>query len=520
MDFSQQIEEAIRRGKKVYAPQKGFQTNFLTSIADIVFGGGAAGAGKTSALLLAVARYHQVKNYGSVVFRRSMPEILQEGGLWDESGILYPMIGGVSNSSRYIWKFPDYGSKIAFTHLSNENDLKRFQGSQIPVIGFDELTHFTKKMFIYLISRNRSARCGIDPRIYAVMNPDPDSWVAEFIEWFIDQESGYPIKERAGVLRYFIGEQDNIIQGSTKQEVIDKVQYIFEDPLFQGKKPEDFIKSFTFIPGTIDDNQELLRNNPQYLANLKAQDEETQLRLLRGNWKIKSDKMNLFTYIRLSDMFSNIIDQKRDDKSYIIIDHARMGRDLCVIGSWIGWRCVQINILPTSDTNDILRVVADLRRRYHVPVSQVLIDQDGIGVKDSLQCRVFQGNGSARDEKINGKIVKTNYRNRRVQNYFLLADKINKNEISVDLNNVWLHTNQIDSRLVRVLKIGGKTQEVKDMIRDDLRIIRRENPDSEGKIVITSKAAIQNAINRSPDIGDMLMMRCEYEFVKDLKYLS
>jgi hypothetical protein len=77
-----------------------------------------------------------------------------------------------------------------------------WKGAQITLICFDELTHFSAHQFFYMVSRNRST-CGVRPYIRATCNPDADSWVADFLSWWIDPESGHPIRERAGVLRYF-----------------------------------------------------------------------------------------------------------------------------------------------------------------------------------------------------------------------------------------------------------------------------------------------------------------------------
>jgi len=92
----------------------------------------------------------------------------------------------------------------------------------VPFIGFDELTHFTKKQFFYLLSRNRST-CGVRPYIRATCNPDPDSWVKELIEWRVDPETGYIIKERDGVIRYFTVDNSNIVRGDTREEVVKKL---------------------------------------------------------------------------------------------------------------------------------------------------------------------------------------------------------------------------------------------------------------------------------------------------------
>src|SRR6516225_5233687 len=61
-----------------------------------------------------------------------------------------------------------------------------------------------------MVSRNRST-CGVRPYIRATCNPDADSWVAEFISWWIDPVSGRPIPERAGVLRYFVRIAEKIV---------------------------------------------------------------------------------------------------------------------------------------------------------------------------------------------------------------------------------------------------------------------------------------------------------------------
>ena len=118
----------------------------LSSGADIVIGGGAAGAGKTFSLLLDPLRYTQNKDFGAVIFRRTTPQITNPGALWDESSRIYPFCGATSNKSALSWTFQS-GSKIKFSHLEHEKNVYDWQGSQIPFIGFDELTHFSKFSF-------------------------------------------------------------------------------------------------------------------------------------------------------------------------------------------------------------------------------------------------------------------------------------------------------------------------------------------------------------------------------------
>lgn len=129
-----------------------------------------------------------------------------------------------------------------------------------------------------MLSRNRSM-CGVRPYVRATCNPDADSWVAEFISWWIDQDTGFAIPERAGVIRWFIRIGDTIIWASSREELARHVNPIDGEPI-----PP---KSVTFIPAKLSDNALLMAADPGYLANLMAQPTVERERLLGGNWKIR-----------------------------------------------------------------------------------------------------------------------------------------------------------------------------------------------------------------------------------------
>lgn len=257
----------------IIRPQPGKQEQFLSSNADIVFYGGAAGGGKTYAALIEPLRHINNKNFSCIIFRRTSPQITTPGGLWDTALEMYTVLGAkdIRSPNRYF-RFPS-GAKIVMNHLQYDKTVYDYQGAQIPLIEFEELTHFSWKQFTYMLTRNRSATAGIKPYIRATCNPDPDSWVADFIKWYIDQDTGYAIQERGGIIRWFIIMNDEPIWADNPDELFDKY----------GIEP----KSFTFIPSSVYDNKILLENNCEYLANLKAQDEVTKEQLLNGNWKIR-----------------------------------------------------------------------------------------------------------------------------------------------------------------------------------------------------------------------------------------
>ena len=241
--------------------------------------GGAAGGGKSYAILMEPLRHIGNGQFGAVIFRQNANQVTNEGGLWDTSQEIYHGIGKAIKSPRPMWRFPS-GARVTFSHLENNEAVHKWQGSQICLIEFDELTHFTEYQFFYMLSRNRST-CGVKPYVRATCNPDAESWVAPFIQWWWDPETGYAIPERSGKIRYMI-RRDNIIHwGDTKEELWEKFD-------LQTDEDKAAVKSVTFIASSLKDNQILMKADPGYMANLLALSIVEQERLLRGNWKIKS----------------------------------------------------------------------------------------------------------------------------------------------------------------------------------------------------------------------------------------
>jgi predicted phage terminase large subunit-like protein len=254
----------------------------LRSGADIVIFGGGAGGGKTWTMFLECLR-HVIKNimFYAVFFRRTHKQIENPGGLWDASMQLFPLVGGIPRDRReWSWRG---GGKILMSHLEHEKNMYDWQGSEVPLFIFDELTHFTRAMFFYMLSRNRSMG-GVRPYIRATCNPDADSWVAEFIAWWIDQDTGYAIPERSGVIRWFVVLNDVTLWANSKRECIDA----YGDPTLPDDHPNQVGPlSFTFVLSMLDDNAALMSKDPQYRNKLKAMSRVERERLLGGNWKIR-----------------------------------------------------------------------------------------------------------------------------------------------------------------------------------------------------------------------------------------
>jgi phage terminase large subunit-like protein len=164
--------------------------------------------------------------------------------------------------------------------MAREADRKSHQGRQYALIGFDELTHFTAAQFWYLLSRNRTTIGGFRPYVRATCNPDPDSFVADLVEWWIDAD-GYPIPERSGVVRWLVRDDDEGLHWYDTREAALEAH------------PQRPALSFTFIASRLKDNPKLLDADPSYRTKLLNMDRVTRARLIGdeergGNWRVRA----------------------------------------------------------------------------------------------------------------------------------------------------------------------------------------------------------------------------------------
>lgn len=274
-----QIQALRRRG--AILPQAGPQTRFLASKADIAVMGGAMWCGKTWALLMEPTRHTHRRDFGAVMFRRTTTEARAEGGLWDDSFKIY---SGRARPRENVldWSFRS-GAHVSIAHMQHEKDRYDYKGSQIALLGFDQVEMFTRNQFWFMLSRNRSM-CGIDPYVRATCNPVPEDdpiggWLRELVDWWIDRETGYPIWERSGVVRWFIRRDDALHWADSREELVER---------FATRGGRRVLpKSFTFVPGLPQHNLLGIEANPGYLANLDALQLVDRERNVMGNWNVR-----------------------------------------------------------------------------------------------------------------------------------------------------------------------------------------------------------------------------------------
>lgn len=487
-------------------PQAGYQLKALSSPADIVIGGAGAGVGKTYALLLDPLRDIENPGFGGVIFRRTSPQIRSEGGLWDTSMDIYPHVGATPRETTLEWVFPK-GAKLKFSHLEYEKNILDWQGAQIPFIGFDELTHFSRRMFFYLLTRNRST-CGVKPYIRATCNPDPDSWVAELLGWWIDQDTGFAIPERDGVLRYFVVYGDEYVWGDSKEEVIEKA-WSFLEPMVvkSGIDPREFIKSITFVCGDIYENKELLSVNPAYLGNLLAQDDTTRSQLLDSNWKYQSSDKDIYDYHAFIGAFDDVYAIANADR-YIVADIAMEGKDKFVVGYWEGMTLADIEIIPKSGGQTVVDTIKKMAQVYRVASRNITFDSDGVGAflqgnQGYLPGAVgFHGNASPHyvTDPLTGKSIKEKYQNLRTQCYYHSGNDVAQGKL------------RISERVAN--KMYDNSSTVRQRFIFERKAIQKYKTDHDGNLQILPKKEMKLLLGGdSPDLMDLLMMRKVFDLV-------
>lgn len=232
-------------------------------------------------------------NFACVFFRKTIKQLEGAGGLWPEAKKLYRPFNITIREQPHEIEFPS-GAKVTMGYMGNDNDAElNHQGLQYSAVFFDELVHFSQYQFLYLLGRLRSDSKS-DSFCMASCNPDCDSWVFNWVKWYLD-EDGYPDESKCGLKRYFVISENEPVFADTPEELAEQYPELcyIEDPLTGEQR---FVEpmSFAFVNGTIQDNPELLRKNPKYLSNLKAQTKVNRMRLLEGNWLVREESANYF----------------------------------------------------------------------------------------------------------------------------------------------------------------------------------------------------------------------------------
>ena len=198
------VQAELDKGNHViFHANEGPQTDFLAADEKDVLYGGAAGGGKSYAMIVDPLRYAHRSAHRALILRRSMPELRE---MIDKSRELYPQAfpGAKFREVEKLWNFPS-GAKVEFGFLERDADVYRYQGQAYSWIGFDEITHLpTEFSWNYLASRLRTTDPEIKTYLRCTANPGGvgSHWVKN--RYIAPQEHNKSFEGKDGLTRKFI----------------------------------------------------------------------------------------------------------------------------------------------------------------------------------------------------------------------------------------------------------------------------------------------------------------------------
>ena len=413
---------------------------------------------------------------------------------------LFSQFGTYNKSQNDMtWNFTNGGwLKFSYYAGSYQDFKTRFQGRQFAYVCIDEGTQCPYKKFKYLLTNNRNAS-QIRNRFWITCNPDPESWVRKFIDWWVD-EDGYIIPERDGVIRYCFMDgdtPDSIYWGDTREEVYEQCGGII-DKLWKESyaelgytKLEMFIKSATFIRADVSENIKLISTDASYLANLAQQAEEQRMRDLEANWNWKSAGDDMIKMADLEEIFDNAV-QVGDGVRRASADIAFTGGDNFVMWLWEGWHCKDL-VVMRLDSQTLVSAVQAKLREWGVEECNFTYDLQGIGqyFKGFFADAVPFNNQAAPVAMTHQeeKGIKFLYKDLKSQCAFLFYKMIKGKQISIE-----------SSLLERKYSGDGFDKvSLRQILQKERKMLRRDdNSDDRGFKLLPKKMA-KRYVGHSPD---------------------
>ena len=413
---------------------------------------------------------------------------------------LFSQFGTYNKSQNDMtWNFYN-GGWLKFSYYAGAfQDFKtRFQGRQYAYVCIDEGTQCPYKKFKYLLTNNRNA-AHIRNRFWITCNPDPESWVRKFIDWWVD-EDGYIIPERDGVIRYCFMDgdtPDSIYWGDTREEVYEQCCGIIDKlwkPSYEElgyTKLEMFIKSVTFIRADVSENIKLISTDASYIANLAQQDEEQRMRDLEANWNWKSAGDDMIKMADLEEIFDNAV-QVGDGVRRASADIAFTGGDNFVMWLWEGWHCKDL-VVMRLDSQTLVSAVQAKLHEWGVEERNFTYDMQGIGqyfkgfFKDAVPFNNQAAPIAMTHQEEKG--IRFLFKDLKSQCAFLFYKMIKEKQIS------------IDSSLLERKYSGDGFEKVplRQILQKERKMLRRDdNSDNKGFKLLPKKMA-KRYVGHSPD---------------------
>lgn len=511
---SLQQQAITKKLRNAIVPQAGGQENMLATDVDILICGGSRGGSKSFSLLMEALKDIKNPDFHAAVFRgnkKAMEKLIRD------SRKLYSQFGYYNKSeSMMTWNFNSGGTLSFFYHDDSDDDFKeRFQGQEYAYIAIDEITHISYKKFKYLTTCNRNAY-GIRNRFWGTCNPDPRSWVRQFIDWWVDKD-GYIDPSKDGKVRYCFMKGDRvskIVWGDSKQEVYEKCKEAIDlawDPKYEAwglDKIETMVQSVAFVRADLSQNPMLLLADPTYLARLAAQDDGQVLRDLKANWNAAEAGDDMISDDDLEKVFTNSY-QYGDGIRRCTADIALEGGDNLVMYLWIGWhvadfRCINVN------SKTAVSVIKRTLKEWGVAEENFCYDYQGLGqlVKGFFPEAIPFNNQAAPiaedDEEADG--VKYLYKDLKSQCAYIIYRKLKELDISFE-------------ETLLDLKVSGNGYDdipLREVLQKERQSLRRDTDSQDKGFCLMPKKKSKLIVGHSPDWWESLYFRAYFDLAEPM----
>ena len=333
-------------------------------------------------------------NYTARLISKRLQDSKKGGSIIRDAKVVFEGFAGCEfTSGEYptaIW--PSWNSSVQLIHanFNTENpseweDYKDYcKKNQASYIYWDELTEIKDfKAFTYMFSRNRDSS-GNKPCTVASFNPEYDHWSTDFLRQagFLGEDN-YAIPEKYGTVKYFVIQGDtirDIIFGDTAEEVVTKAGITLtpEEASF-GMKPENMVKTFTFLSGSAMSNKILVHaTGGGSVANLYNVGETERMKIKEGYFG-PTDKNESTVSKRMIDaIFDNAIDTTGEMYATLDVSSGKENADNCVLWVWRGLTIIALERHEGS-LKDLVTWIDDMLRQYKVPYRNFSFDSSSIG---------------------------------------------------------------------------------------------------------------------------------------------
>lgn len=244
-------------------------------------------------------------------------------------------------------------------------------------------------------------------------------------------------------------------------------------------------RTFVFVPVLAKDNPDIGHSYRVNLATIN--DPVLKARLAEGDWEYSNAADVLFDAQGIADLFTSNVRERRE--KYMTVDSARMGGDKIVRKFWRGWECYKVKWDIKKKTNQTVETIRNDLKSEGIPREHCLIDDPGGGVVDQLEGTIQFVGASAPFGKVGEMEVKEQYENLRSQCVYYTAQMVRERKVAITEPDV----------------------QVREWFAEEVRQFKRRDAEKDGKLKITKKEDIKEALGRSPDFADTFWMRAYFD---------